>query len=98
MRQSYTEEVSKRVLSMTKDWRKEMTPRVREASYGVTRPSKEALAMFMANQLRLMPPEPWLLPNGMTVMVDPWSADLLTGRVDGGRELLRKIAEAGRVL
>ncbi len=47
---NYTEEITKRIMARAKDYSKEMTSRVREASYGTTRPKPEELVMFMQNQ------------------------------------------------
>jgi hypothetical protein len=92
---NYTEEILRRLRPKIKLFVEEMTPRMKEISYGVNRASNEDIVAFMAHQLRMMPPEPWIMPDGQTVLVDPFSADLMTGKVTGGRELLRRIQSAG---
>lgn len=91
---NYTQEVRKRVLEMTKQFREEMTPRVKEASYGTKRPNDAEYVAFMQNQVKITPPELWTLPDGTQMYVDAWSADMMTGKVAGGRELLRRIQQA----
>lgn len=92
---NYTEEILRRLRPRIKTFIEEMTPRMKEIAYGVNRASDEDIAAFMMHQLRMMPPEQWTTPDGQTVFVDPFSADLLTGKVTGGRELLRRIQSAG---
>jgi hypothetical protein len=96
---NYVEEIRKRVLERTKQFRDEMTPRMKEVSYGTKRPNDAEYVAFMRNQVKIYPPELWTLPDGSQVWADPWSADLMTGKVAGGKALLKRIADAeGKVL
>lgn len=95
MKDNYTDEILKRVKARIENFNEEMAPRMKEIRHGVSRPNDEEVVMFMMNQLKMFPPEQWLLPNGQVVYVDPFSADLMTGKVTGGRELLRRIQSAG---
>lgn len=94
MKSNYTDEILTRVRARIKNFNDEMAPRMKEIRYGVSRPDDEEVVMFMQNQLKMFPPEQWITPDGQVLLVDPFSADLMTGKVAGGRELLRRIQSA----
>lgn len=58
------------------------------AGIGMAQPSREELAAFFFKQQKLYPPEPWITPDGRTVVASPWV--LALGVVDGGDEWIRR--------
>ena len=57
-----------------------------QTGIGMSSPNDEMLAAFFFKQMKMEPPETFILPDGRQVTISPWI--LALGFADGGKEWL----------
>lgn len=93
-RPDHMEEIIKGVGELRKQWLSDFDQMVEGIPFGAKRLSDAQHSAWFAEMMQRYPPEPWISPEGQTVMMSPW---LLALRyVEGGEKEARRYVASFR--